>query len=145
VWVDEPSAAAAARDLVELFRRLRARLRQVPSGGLTPSQAAVVLRLHRDGASSTTVLALAEGVRSQSMTATLNALDELGLIERAPDPEDGRRHIITLSEAGRARALADKQGRNAWLAHELGRRYTGTELATINEALALLARLGDKS
>ncbi|WP_433199628.1 MarR family winged helix-turn-helix transcriptional regulator [Dactylosporangium sp. CS-047395] len=118
-------------------------MRDVPSGGLTPSQAAVVHRLHRDGASSTTVLALAEGVRSQSMTATLNALDALGLIERTPDPEDGRRHVITLSPAGRTRALADKQDRSAWLGRELDRRFTADELATINEALALLQRLGD--
>ncbi|WP_433040054.1 MarR family winged helix-turn-helix transcriptional regulator [Dactylosporangium sp. CS-033363] len=115
-------------------------MRQVPSGGLSPSQAAVLMRLHRDGASSTTVLALAEGVRSQSMTATLNALDELGLIERAPDPEDGRRHVITLSPAGQARALEEKRGRGAWLVHEM-ERFSADELSAINEALALLARL----
>ncbi|MFB9446404.1 MarR family transcriptional regulator [Dactylosporangium vinaceum] len=139
----DPAASQAADDLVALFRRLRARLRRVPSGSLTPSQAAVLLRLHRDGASSTTVLALAEGVRSQSMTATLNALGDLGLIERAADPEDGRRQLITLSPAGRARALADRQERHAWLAAELDRRFTPAELATIAEALTLLTRLDD--
>ncbi|MGI5240871.1 MarR family transcriptional regulator [Dactylosporangium sp. CA-139066] len=139
-----PAAAAAARDLIVVFRRLRARLRELPSGGLTPSQTSVLVRLHRDGASTTTALALAEGVRSQSMTATLNALDELGLIERAPDPEDGRRHIITLSASGRSRASADKQGRGEWLAREMDRRYSAGELATINAALALLGELADQ-
>ncbi|WP_432968588.1 MarR family winged helix-turn-helix transcriptional regulator [Dactylosporangium sp. CA-233914] len=139
-----PAAAAAARDLVVLFRRLRARLHRLPSGDLTPSQASVLLRLRRDGASSTTVLALAEGVRSQSMTATLNALEERGLIERAPDPDDGRRHIITLSEAGRRRTAADKHDRGEWLAQEIQRRYSEEQLTVINEALALLAELGEQ-
>ncbi|GAA4254277.1 MarR family transcriptional regulator [Dactylosporangium darangshiense] len=136
-----PAAAAAARDLVVVFRRLRARLRELPSGGLTPSQTSVLVRLHRDGASTTTALALAEGVRSQSMTATLSALDDLGLIERSPDPDDGRRHIIALSAAGRAKASADKQGRGEWLARELDRRFDASQLETISAALALLGEL----
>jgi DNA-binding MarR family transcriptional regulator len=138
-----PSAAAreAARDLVEVLRRLRARMRALPSGDLTPTQSAVLIRLRKDGASSTTVLAAAEGVRSQSMTATLNALDAAGLIARAPDPEDGRRHIVTLSPAGQAKAERDRVERYAWLAGTLHERYTPDQLRTITEALGLLAQL----
>lgn len=135
------AAGAAARDLVALFGRLRNRMRALPVDGLTPSQTAVLLRLFKDGASSTTVLAVAEGVRSQSMTATLNSLEERGLIERQPDPEDGRRQIVTLSAQGRARSTDDKRGRQDWLVQSLQDRYTVAELATINEALALLERL----
>src|SRR5262245_12482935 len=91
-----PSAAATqtAEDLVVLIRRLLRRLRAMPVDGPTPAQSAVLLRLDKDGASSTSLLAIAEGVRSQTMTAVINGLDEKGLIERSPDPEDGRRHII---------------------------------------------------
>jgi DNA-binding MarR family transcriptional regulator len=140
------SAAAqdAARELVDLFRRLRARLRAVPAGDLTPTQAAVLLRLHRDGASSTTLLAAAEGVRSQSMTATLNALDAAGLIERAADPEDGRRQIITLSPAGLQEAARSRLGRHAWLAEAMAERYTPAQLRTITEALALLEKVTEE-
>jgi DNA-binding MarR family transcriptional regulator len=138
-----PSEAAqdAARDLVDLFRRLRSLLRALPAADLTPGQSAVLLRLKKDGASSTTVLAAAEGVRSQSMTATLNALDAAGLIERRADPEDGRRHIITLSPAGQAKAELDRLSRHAWLAGALDEHYTPAQLRTVNEALALLERL----
>ncbi|WP_249715081.1 MarR family winged helix-turn-helix transcriptional regulator [Rhizomonospora bruguierae] len=139
-----PAASAAARDLAVLFRRLRARMRQLPMGGLTPSQTSVLLRLDKDGASSNTLLALAEGVRSQSMTATLNTLEQRGLIERSPDPEDGRRQIITLSEAGLARVSHDRQGRRDWLAQSMDERFTADQLATINEALALLGELADR-
>jgi DNA-binding MarR family transcriptional regulator len=136
-----PVARAAADDMVDLFRRLFNRMRVLSSGDLTSSQAAVLLRLFKGGPSSTTVLAIGEGVRSQSMTATLNSLGELGLIERRPDPEDGRRQIVTLSETGRIQAESDRQGRYAWLARSMDERFTPAELATINEALALLARL----
>lgn len=138
-----PSAAAreAARELVEVLRGLRARLRALPSGGLTPTQSAVLIRLKKDGASSTTVLAAAEGVRSQSMTATLNALDAAGLIARTPDPEDGRRHIVTLSPTGHTKAERDRVERYAWLAGALQERYTPDQLRTITEALGLLAQL----
>ncbi|HEY2296111.1 MAG TPA: MarR family transcriptional regulator [Jatrophihabitans sp.] len=135
------AATAASRDLIALFRRLRSRLREIPGEGLTPSQTSVLLRLDKDGASSTTVLAIAEGVRSQSMTATLNALDERGLIDRRPDPEDGRRQIITLSRVGTARARTDRQGRHEWLAREMEQHFSSAELRTINTALAMLGEL----
>jgi DNA-binding MarR family transcriptional regulator len=149
---DTPAPAAgqaaqdAAAELLELFRRLRARLRavSVEGGDLTPTQAGVLMRLNKDGASSTTVLAAAEGVRSQSMTATLNALDAAGLIERSADPEDGRRQIITLSRSGREQAQLDRYGRYAWLIRAMDERYTPAQLDTITEALALLARVTEE-
>jgi DNA-binding MarR family transcriptional regulator len=73
--------------------------------------------------------------------ATLNALEELGLIGRAPDPEDGRRPIITLTAAGRARVLEDKRERHDWLAQAMDRRFTAAQMAVITEALALLSEL----
>lgn len=136
--VVSPAAGAAARDLVMLFRRLRRRMRELPSGGLTPSQTSVLLHLDKEGASSTTVLAAAEGVRPQSMTATLNALEGLGLLRRRPDPEDGRRQIITLSEAGRVQADGGREARHGWLARSLDERLTPEQLRTVNEALTLL-------
>ncbi len=138
-----PSAAAiaAADDLVDLFRCLRRTMREMPTDGLTSAQSSVLLRLAKDGASSTTVLAIAEGVRSQSMTATLNALDAQGFIERRPDPEDGRRQIITLSRAGKTRVRTDRTKRHEWLARAMDDRFNRSELQTVAAALALLGEL----
>jgi DNA-binding MarR family transcriptional regulator len=138
-----PSATAttAATELVDLFRRLRRKMRAMPTEGLTATQRAVLLRLDKDGASSTTVLAIAEGVRSQSMTATLNGLDALGLIERRPDLEDGRRQIITLSRIGKERVRSDRQLRHEWLARAMDERLSRAELRTVAQALALLHEL----
>ena len=135
------TATTAATELIDLFRRLRRTMRAMPSDGLTAAQSSVLLRLDKDGASSTTVLAIAEGVRSQSMTATLNGLDALGLIERRPDPEDGRRQIITLSRIGKARVGSDRQGRHEWLARAMDERLSRAELGTVTQALALLHEL----
>ncbi|MEV7970775.1 MarR family transcriptional regulator [Sphaerisporangium sp. NPDC088356] len=46
-------------------------------------------------------LASAEGVRHRSMTATVASLIALGLVERRPDPDDGRRLLIGLTAEGR--------------------------------------------
>lgn len=47
-------------------------------------------------------LARAFQVPKTSMTNTLAGLDERGLIEMRPNPEDGRSKLVFLTEAGRA-------------------------------------------
>src|SRR5215472_10941835 len=111
------SAVTAARELRVLFSRLRRRLRGLAvDGDLSPSQTAVLIRLLKEGASSASVLAGAERVRPQSMATIVAALEQRGLIERTPDPEDGRRQLISLTKAGRQRAESSHQVREEWLA-----------------------------
>ena len=139
------SAAAAARDLRVVFSRLRRRLRDVAVGGdLTPSQTAVLTRLWKEGASSASVLAGAERVRPQSMATIVAALDRRGLIERTPDPEDGRRQVVSLTEVGRERAESDRQVREEWLARAMQERYSERERRVILDALSLLERLTER-
>ncbi|GAS93527.1 MarR family transcriptional regulator [Mycolicibacterium canariasense] len=136
------SSVAAATNLRVLFSRLRTRLREVDTAtDMTPSQTSVLIRLFKNGPASTSELAGAERVRSQSMTATLAALDRLGYLVRTPDPEDGRRQVITLTESGRRRAADSRQARQEWLATTMQQRYTEAERAVINEALTLLERI----
>jgi len=138
------SAAAAARDLRVVVSRLRRQLRGLAiDGDLTPSQTAVLTRLWKEGASSASTLAGAERVRPQSMATIVAALEQRGLIERTPDPEDGRRQVISLTKAGRQRAESDRQVREEWLARAIHERYSESERRTILEALALLERLTD--
>ena len=138
------SAGAAARDLRVMFSRLRRQLQDVTTGGgLTPSQTAVLTRLWKEGASSTSALAASERVRPQSMAAILAGLDQHGLIRRAPDPDDGRRQMISLTAAGRRRAESDRQIREEWLARAMQERYSERERRIINDALSLLQRLTD--
>jgi DNA-binding MarR family transcriptional regulator len=138
------SAAAAARDLRVMFSRLRRQLREVSTGSdLTPSQTAVLTRLWKEGASSASVLANAERVRPQSMATILTGLAGHGLIRRTPDPDDGRRQVISLTAAGRRRAENDRQVREEWLARAMQERYSERERRVILDALSLLQRLTD--
>lgn len=47
-------------------------------------------------------LAAREGVAAPTLSRILAILDELALIERTPDPEDGRSSLISLTAAGQA-------------------------------------------
>jgi DNA-binding MarR family transcriptional regulator len=136
------SAVRAAREVRTVFSRVRRRLKQTyDTEGLTPSQTSVLGRLDKDGPASTSDLAAAEGVRHQSMAATLAVLDERGLIQRRADPGDGRRQLVSVSKAGRA-FLEDKRRRGEeWLARTLQERYTERERQAVLKALALLDRL----
>ncbi|MDF3298985.1 MarR family winged helix-turn-helix transcriptional regulator [Streptomyces tropicalis] len=139
------SAARAARDLRVAFSRLRRRIREVGQDeGLTPSQVSALTLIGKHGAATASALASAEGVRPQSMAATLAALDRHGLIRRSPDPADGRRQLVTLTEAGRGRIEDDRQVREEWLARALTDRYTEDERQTLITAFALLERLSEQ-
>src|SRR5690242_17262085 len=114
------SAVAAARDLRVLFSRLRRRLRSPGADDdLTPSQTALLTPLWKEGASSARALAGAEGVRPQSMATIVAALERRGLVERSPDPDDGRRQVVSLTVKGRRRAESDRQVREEWLARTI--------------------------
>lgn len=139
-----PDPAQAARELRVLVGRLRRRLRAVDdTHELSASQLAVLGRLERDGAASTSDLAKAERVRPQSMAATVAALEDRGLIVRRPDPDDGRRQLIELTPAADETVRGARRARDEWLERALRERFSEGELATVVAALGLLERLSD--
>ena len=139
------SAARSARDLRVVFSRLRRRIREVATDeDLTPSQESALTLVGKHGSATASALASAEGVRPQSMAATLAALDQHGLIRRSPDPEDGRRQLVTLTEAGHERIEDNRQVREEWHARAFEDRYTEQERRTIVDALTLLERLSEQ-
>src|ERR1700761_6777996 len=107
---DQPARAAIlARELRIVFGNLKRRLReQATAGDLTMSQIAVLSRLDREGPATVSSLAREQGVRPQSMGATVAALEARGLIQGAPDPADGRQTLLSLTEACREMIVATR-------------------------------------
>ena len=123
-----------------LLRRLR---EQAHSEDLTWSQKSALSRLERDGPATVTALARAEGVRPQSMGATVAALEAAGLVSGSPHPSDGRQTILSLTPACRDWIEAARTAREDWLLHAIHAKLNPAEQKELAAALALLKRLVD--
>jgi DNA-binding MarR family transcriptional regulator len=139
---DDARALALASDLRTLMGQFKRMFRdQASIGDMTLSQVSVLGRLDRDGPATVTNLARAEGVRPQSMGATVSALETTGLVSGAPDPNDGRQTIWSLTPACRERIRAGRAAREDWLFHVIQRRLSAAEQERLAKGLALLKRL----
>lgn len=139
--IDPEQVAAALALSVGLLRR---RLRSAPvDGELTLPESAALSRLDRGGPTTAAALARTEQITPQSMGVTLAALEARGLIERAPDPEDGRRVILTLTETGRAVLRDRRSARTRQLAQALA-AFTPEELEQLLVAAPLIERLAER-
>ena len=139
--MSEPTPEETAHAVRVAVGRVRRRLREIAAGELTPSQASVLNRLAKGEAASASALAAVEGVRPQSIATILQALEHAGLITRVPDPRDGRRMIVEVTESGLAEERGNRAAREEWLTHALETRLTGEERRTVLAAMALLERL----
>lgn len=125
-----------------MVARLLRRLREAGAdGSVTPAQASALARLGKGGLWTVSALARAEKVRPQSMASTVAALADAGLVSRRPDPDDGRRQIIGLTEAGWQRTAGQKEAGVAWLEEALAVRVDETELQALAEAITVLERI----
>ncbi len=138
------STAVLASELRGLAGRLKRKLReQSDPGDFTFSQTDVLLRLSREGPMTVTALAAAEGVRPQSMGATVAALEGLGHVHRAPDPADGRQSIVSLTPSFETLLGEGRAARQDWLIRALRTALTPAEQAQLAAALDLLKRVLD--
>ncbi|MDQ0779637.1 DNA-binding MarR family transcriptional regulator [Streptomyces aurantiacus] len=136
------SAAQAAHELRVVYSRLRRRMRETfDPGDLTPSQTSVLSRLDKDGEASVSDLAASERVRHQSVAATVGVLEERALVSRRPDPEDGRRQLVFVTDSGHAFLEDRRRAGEGWLARALEVRCTEDERRTLLDATALLERI----
>jgi DNA-binding MarR family transcriptional regulator len=133
-------AAPLASDLRvvlgQLIRRLRAEHR------FSLSQGSVLGRLDREGPQGVSDLATAERVRPQSMAQTVGDLEGDGLVERHPDPGDGRRALVSLTEAGLTELREDRRRREGWLVKAI-EELPAEDQATVERAIVLLRQLAD--
>src|ERR1700678_705647 len=108
---DEEAVAKLLAAMGQLVRRLRAESR---SGELSWSQVAIMTRLDA-GAMTTADLARAEGMKPQSMGASLAAMEEEGLVRRKAHPTDGRQILFELTPAGIEGRYRRRLAKREWL------------------------------
>ncbi|MFT3866371.1 MAG: MarR family transcriptional regulator [Solirubrobacterales bacterium] len=139
-----PSKAgeALANELRIGIGLLLRRLRQVPvEDELTLPEASALARLDRYGPATSSELAKREQISPQSMGATTAALEARGLVRRAADPEDGRRQILSPTEAGLATLRGRRNARTRRLAAALDAEFSAAELERLRAAAPLVERL----
>lgn len=136
------SSSALAEDLRLLIGKLKRRLReQGQREDLPPSQVAVLLRLEKHGPATVSGLARSEGMRPQSMSAAIAALEAAGMVRGAPDPDDGRQTIMSLTDTCRERLRVGRAARQDWLSRTIAAKLSPKEQQELGAAVGLLKRL----
>ncbi len=123
--------------VMRLSRRLRS---ERSEHALTLTQVAALATLDRHGPLTPRDLAEHEKVQPPSMTRTLAALEEQGLITRSPHETDGRQHHVALTAEARGLLREDRRRRDAWLSQRLA-ELTQDERDLLRAAAPLLDRL----
>jgi DNA-binding MarR family transcriptional regulator len=138
----EVAAAALHLSMSQVMRRLR----QTPpaSDDLTTPETSALSKLDRGGPRTSAELARLEQISAQSMGATLSALADRGLIERSPDPQDGRRVTISINDAGRGVLRERRSARTQQIAAGLARGFTPAELRQLTAVAPLIERLAQQ-
>jgi DNA-binding MarR family transcriptional regulator len=139
--IDPSKVAAVVQESIGLFTR---QLRQAPvTGELTFSELLALSRLERIGSATASDLARAEQITPQAMGATLAGLEERGLVERRPDARDGRRMLLSMTEAGERALRARRDARTEQMARVLANTFTRAEMKALMAAAPLIERLGE--
>lgn len=138
------SASALRLAVVRTARRLR---QEAAGGGteLTPTAASALASVERHGPLTPSELAEIERVKRPTATRVLRVLAEAGLVDRVPDPNDGRSALVSVNSAGRERLRRLRGRKNAYLARRM-RDLPDEDVETLERAAEILdALLEDRS
>ena len=134
--LDPDVVAAIRRAVTRLARQLRTRRGEA---GLPAISAAVLSNL-LTGPRAPSVIAAAERVTVQSLTAPLRDLQAAGLIARETDATDARRSMVRLTDAGAAALRNEVRRRDQWLTEALS-GLSDLEVEVLRLAALVMERL----
>ena len=137
--------AGLASELRMSVMRLRRRLanERDPANDLSIAAMAVLGSLFRHGELTVGELAGLERVQPPTMTRKVNGLEEGGYVARRAHESDGRVVVVSLTELGRSRVVADRKRRDEWLSRQL-RDLTPDERAVLRAAAPIIQRLSER-
>ena len=139
----DTSLTDAAAQLRMAVVRTARRLRQEAAAeatGLTPTSTAALATIERHGPLTPSELADLERVKRPTVTRTLGCLEREGLIERTPDPADGRSALVSVNAAGRERLRRLRGRKNAYLARRM-REMPDADVEALERAAQILERM----
>ncbi|MFH9075256.1 MarR family winged helix-turn-helix transcriptional regulator [Streptomyces alboflavus] len=123
------------RSIGELVRAVRA------VDTMPPGEAAILGFLDRDGPLTTADLARLRGVTHQSAAKSVKDLSVAGLVRGEPHPDDGRKLLLRLTDAGRSRLRRERTLRAGALGAAIRETFDPDERRRLSESVALLSRL----
>jgi DNA-binding MarR family transcriptional regulator len=130
---------SAARLRMAIVRTAR-RLRQEAAGEgaeLTPTAGSALATVERHGPLTPSELAAIERIKRPTATRILRGLLEAGLVDRAPDPADGRSALVSVNAAGRERLRRLRGRKNAYLARRM-RDLPPADVEALDRAATIL-------
>jgi DNA-binding MarR family transcriptional regulator len=130
------SAARLRMGIVRTARRLRQEA-AVEATGLTPTSTSALATIERHGPLTPSELARLERVQRPTVTRTLGCLEREGLVERTPDPADGRSSLVAINSSGRERLRRLRGRKNAYLARRM-RDLPADDVETLERAAEIL-------
>jgi DNA-binding MarR family transcriptional regulator len=134
--VEEASDLRVA--LVRVYRQLRMRA----GSGITPSQSSAMARIESEGPVRLGTLAELEGTTPATISRVIDSLADHHLIERVPDPLDGRARLVQLSPEGGA-LLSEIRRRNTEALRAAIAGLDEEERRTVIAAIPVLEHLSD--
>ncbi|MEU7040769.1 helix-turn-helix domain-containing protein [Streptomyces varsoviensis] len=134
--MDEDALAEELRQSIgELVRAVRG------VDTMPPGESAILGFLARGGPLTTAELAQRRGVTHQSAAKSVKELTGGGLVRAEPHPNDGRKHLLHITDAG----LARLQGERAQRAHVVNAAirdmFDAEERERLRDCIGLLSRL----
>lgn len=136
---DAKSLDTVARLHAALGRSARL-LRESATGGLTPTQLAVLGALLREGPRQLTELASAERINPTLLSRVVGRLEDDGLVRRTPQEQDRRAYLVSITDRGKALTEGIRHDRCRALAAQVA-KLTPTETAALFAAVPALESL----
>jgi DNA-binding MarR family transcriptional regulator len=133
------SAAQLRMGIVRTARRMRQEAAGEASG-LTPTSTSALATIERHGPLTPSELAALERVKRPTVTRTLGCLEREGLVDRTPDPDDGRSSLVSVNGAGRERLRRLRGRKNAYLARRM-RDMPAADIAALERAAEILEQM----
>lgn len=128
---------------IGVFRFARRMRTERAVDSMSDGQFGVLAGLFLHGPHTLGELAERERVSAPSMNRTANCLQELGYISRSADESDGRKVVITITDAGRTVVEETTKRRDAWVERALA-ELSDHERDILADAAVILRRMAER-